>query len=110
MLAPWLPWTLSSLSTSMRSWRLGSMRSSVLASRQWSMRTSVLTSMQPLVLASEQTATLGFVPAEARACALLLAVRMSELVTMLTSIRPSMPGGHSPRYRGGLRGCGQSWL
>ena len=86
------------------------MRSSVLASRQWSMRTSVLTSMQPLVLASEQTATLGFVPAEARACALLLAVRMSELVTMLTSIRPSMPGGHSPRYRGGLRGCGQSWL
>ena len=72
------------------------------------MRRSVLTSMQPLGLASEQTAT--FVPAEARACALLLAVLTSELVTMVTSIRPSMLGGHIPRYCGGLRGCGQSWL
>ena len=73
----------------------------------WSMRTSVLTSMQPLELASEQPATLAFVPA-AYACVLLLAVLTSELVTVLASIRPSMRGGHSLRYRGGRRGCGRS--
>ena len=110
MLAPWLPWTLSSLSTSMRSWRLGSMRSSVLASRQWSMRTSVLTSVTPLELASDQTATLASEAAESHACVLLLAVLTSELVPVLASIRPSMLGGHNPRYCGGLRGCGQPWL
>ncbi len=74
----------------------------------WSMRTSVLTSMQPLELVSGQPATLAFVPAKAHACVLLLAVLTAELVTVLASIRPSMRGGHSLRYRGGRRVCRRS--
>ena len=69
---------------------------------------SVLTSMLPLDLASEQPATLTFVPAKAHAYARLLAVLTSELVPVLASIQLSMRGGHSLRYRGGLRGYGRS--
>ena len=62
----------------------------VLASKMGSERSSVLTSTPPLELASEQTATLGFAPAEAHACALLLAV-LSPVTLMLRLARTSVP-------------------
>ena len=62
----------------------------VLASKLGSERSSVRTSSQPLVQASEQTATLGFAPAEAHACALLLAV-LSPVTLMLRLALTSVP-------------------
>ena len=62
----------------------------VLASKMGSERSSVLTSTPPLELASEQTATLGFAPEEAHACALLLAV-LSSVTLMLRLALASVP-------------------
>ena len=62
----------------------------VLASKVGSERSSVLTSPPPLELAWEQTATLGFAPAEAHACALLLAV-LSPVTLMLRLALTSVP-------------------
>ena len=62
----------------------------MLASKMGSERSSVLTSTPPLELASEQTATLGFAPAEAHACALLLAV-LSPVTLMLRLALASVP-------------------
>ena len=62
----------------------------MLASKLGSERSSVLTSTPPLELASEQTATLGFAPAEAHACALLLAV-LSPVTLMLRLALASVP-------------------
>ena len=62
----------------------------MLASKMGSERSSVLTSTPPLELASEQAATLGFAPAEAHACALLLAV-LSPVTLMLRLALASVP-------------------